>query len=192
MEIKALDLLASLKFVMTCAGKNDIRYYLNGVAFDMTQGNLTIAATDGHRGAFVETKIEAHRKHVFIAERESIERLIKIIGKREVVDLAFLEDHATATVGGDTVKLEMIDGKYPDWRKAFKPGTDLVATERFAINAKYLGQATKACELFAGRYPAITCEMRGADTVVTLKPDFDEDKFVDVKAVACVIMPLRQ
>lgn len=192
MEIKALDLLTALKFVMTCAGKNDVHYYLNGVAFDMTQGSLTICATDGHRGAYVETKIAAKLKEVVIVERESIERLIKLIGKRDTVSIVFRKDRTTAVVDGDTVRLNLIDAKYPNWRKAFMSSSDLVATERFAINAKYLGQAAKACELFNGRYPGTSVLMRDASSVVTFKPSLNQDKFQDIKDVACVVMPLRE
>lgn len=194
MELNAKEFVAALKFVLASAGKNDVRYYLNGVAFEVKSGNITLVGCDGHRGAFVELKGSIDMPDmVYIVERADVDTMIKAVNKRETVSLVYDDDGMLAAhIDLDKIALRQIDGKYPDWRKALIPNDALEATEQFGINAKYLAEAAKNCLLLTRKYPAISIKLRGANSVIEISPDIDPDYFECIKSASMVVMPLRR
>jgi len=195
MELNAKELVAALKFVMSSAGKNDVRYYLNGVAFEVKNERLTLVGCDGHRGAHVELKGAIKMPDMtYIAERQSIDTLIKVIGKRETVRLDYGDDGVLyALIDLDRIALVMIDGKYPKWREAFFRG-ETEATEQYAINAKYMAEAAKSCQILLGSrcFPAIVTKLRGPNSIIEFVPDIDQEAMTSIHSASMVVMPLRQ
>jgi len=94
------------KLMPACANK-DIRYYLNGVCFDLTMGAMV--ATDGHRlhieyDAFVSTAGAA------IIRRANFD-LVKPTG----IELS--NTHAKVTHEGGFIISKLIDGQFPDHQR---------------------------------------------------------------------------
>ena len=105
----------------------DVRYYLNGLLLELTEGEIKGVATDGHRLAVSSSK----------AEGKGLE-MRNILPRKAVLELAKLlppEDTAIELLVGPTyfgVKTEslnfsskLIDGKYPDYEKVFPSGDPL-------------------------------------------------------------------
>ena len=55
-SLKREDLLSVLNKVNSCKANNDVRFYLNGVLFDLHKEGLNVVATDGHRLAVARMK----------------------------------------------------------------------------------------------------------------------------------------
>ncbi|CAM8626700.1 DNA polymerase III subunit beta [Comamonadaceae bacterium] len=120
LELNALDR------VLVAAGKQDIRYLLNGVMFDLTDGMLV--GCDGHR-------LHAYSNRVPQAFADAEKRVEVIYGRdplRWILNSASPSAHmtiwnATETKGPKTALLQMadgfvwirnaLDGQYPEWRR---------------------------------------------------------------------------
>ena len=100
-----------IKAVLECAGKNDVRYYLNGALIEKTySGQVFLVSTDGTKlfCGHVDTIKEGMPEKVLI-ERESLELALKSKIKE------FILDTDKKTLGPLTYK--EIDGNFPDWRR---------------------------------------------------------------------------
>jgi DNA polymerase-3 subunit beta len=117
-------LIEKTQFAMA---QQDVRYYLNGLLLEMSDGILRAVATDGHRLAMSEEGSE-------IGETEDFQI---IIPRKAILELSrMLEDgdnEVTVEVGSNNVRIilgetiftsKLIDGKFPDYRKVIPSGTD--------------------------------------------------------------------
>ena len=101
----------------------DIRYYLNGVCFDLSAGN--IATTDGHRLSLVERAFEPiPGAGQIIVPRETIAQILKQGAKSATVSITvdyvqgaacIVSARAIHTPGITAI---LIDGMFPDYRRA--------------------------------------------------------------------------
>ncbi|NNC24672.1 DNA polymerase III subunit beta, partial [Salinisphaera sp. USBA-960] len=68
--------------------QQDVRYYLNGLLFDLRENSLRCVATDGHRLALCEAPFEggAQTKRQIIVPRKGVQELQRLLegGDREV------------------------------------------------------------------------------------------------------------
>lgn len=159
----ARDLVEAFRFALSCAGVKDIRWYLNGVAFEVADGCLRWVATDGHRMAVVESVPLAEGAPVppvgrYVVRRDAVAAMLKAFGKPGASDLAIVfcepadPEALYVAIGAAPVRTERLaliaDARYPDWRRV-EPHTLLkrLATpgKEVGINANYLADAGKAC-----------------------------------------------
>src|SRR5210317_1701031 len=96
----------------------DVRYYLNGLLFEIDAGKLRAVATDGHRLATCEVKTEsdATGAHQVIVPRKGVLELQRLLGDDGTVTLAIGSNHIQAQVGGIRFTSKLIDGRFPDYR----------------------------------------------------------------------------
>jgi len=132
----------------------DVRYYLNGMLLDLREHALRCVATDGHRLALAETKIEAKvaSPRQVIVPRKGINELQGLFeGGDGVVELEFARNHLRVRRGDVTFTSKLIDGRFPDYEAVIPIGADKevrlqrdemrAALQRAAIlsNEKYRG-----------------------------------------------------
>lgn len=149
---------ASLKELMDRTGfamaHQDVRYYLNGMLLDLREHVLRCVATDGHRLALAETKIDTKvtTPRQVIVPRKGINELQGLFEPGEgVVELEFARNHLRVRRGGVTFTSKLIDGRFPDYEAVIPIGADKevrvqrddlrAALQRAAIlsNEKYRG-----------------------------------------------------
>ena len=71
------DLLKQVEFAMA---QQDIRYYLNGLLFEIAANKLNIVGTDGHRLSFTSTELKQnYEKQDVILPRKTVVELIKLL-----------------------------------------------------------------------------------------------------------------
>ena len=142
------DLIHKTQFAMAI---QDVRYYLTGMLFDVSQQQLTTVATDGHRLALARSVIDVSadlnmqailpRKAVIELERLASE-LGKMLGDKDnavtlsfgreflQVRLPFGDVDSTGQVSDNlmvTFTARLIDGKFPDYRRVMPSNTDKLA-----------------------------------------------------------------
>lgn len=138
----------TLRALLMHAGKNDVRFYLNGICMDLDAGRLV--ATDGHR-MMVASGPKDPGKGQHILPRSLIESVLKVAGKKDCelsITLAGSGSEATATA---TVALPMgaqfgetlIDGRFPDWRRVIPKVSELTGAVG-QYYPEYLLDAAKA------------------------------------------------
>jgi DNA polymerase-3 subunit beta len=107
--------------------QQDVRYYLNGLLLEISNGTIRTVATDGHRLALCDHEAD-------VAPGETIQ---VILPRKGVVELSRLleetEEPVTVTVGNNHIRItlpeytftsKLIDGRFPDYDRVIPKGSD--------------------------------------------------------------------
>ncbi len=118
-------LLDRTKFAMA---SQDVRYFLNGMLFELTPRSLRAAASDGHRmamctldgvGAPVEDRLR------LIVPRKSIQDLERLLSDSDAdVELVLGRSFLRATQGAYTLTTKLVDGQFPEVDRLVPGNTD--------------------------------------------------------------------
>lgn len=132
----------------------DVRYYLNGLLFDLREQALRCVATDGHRLALAETQLTEQRatQRQIIIPRKGVLELQGLFESGDgTVDIEFGRNHIRVRRNDVVFTSKLIDGRFPDYEAVIPIGADQLVTidresfrgalQRAAIlsNEKYRG-----------------------------------------------------
>jgi DNA polymerase-3 subunit beta len=123
-EASLKDLMSRTAFAMA---HQDVRYYLNGLLLDLREEGLRCVATDGHRLALAETKLEGEisaRRQIIIPRKGVLELQGLFESGDGVVELEFGRNHLRLRRGGVTFTSKLIDGRFPDYEAVIPIGAD--------------------------------------------------------------------
>jgi DNA polymerase-3 subunit beta len=143
-------LFKKVEFAMA---QQDIRYYLNGLLFDVTANRLNVVGTDGHRLSFTSTELsQNYEKQELILPRKTVIELIKLLDDSdEEVVIEITPGQVNFTFNDIQLISKVIDGKFPDYTRVIPVGQQnsftvnrmaiLLAMQRASIlsNEKYRG-----------------------------------------------------
>ena len=120
LRLQGIELLQKLSMVAYAQAKNDVRYYLNGVCFEIVNGRLRLIATDGHRLGTTKVDVVSHDtllvdRQRFILEREDVATLTALAKLSKSVVLSFFESHVEIKGEDWVIVCKYIDATYPDW-----------------------------------------------------------------------------
>ena len=107
--------------------QQDVRYYLNGMLLEVTAEGIKVIATDGHRMALTESKMDVDIDSVrqFIIPRKGVLELSKLMADtEESCELVLSDKHIRCEVRNFTFTSKLIDGKFPDYRRVIPRGGD--------------------------------------------------------------------
>jgi DNA polymerase-3 subunit beta len=141
---------STLDAMLLLAGKQDIRYYLNGLNIEWNSEITRVIACDGHKLGIYQTAAPDNRGAGSITiPRDAIESLPK---KCSVLTFSQItETHWQIDTGTAIIKFVPCESKYPDFRRVVHPiqtaGTSGVAA---GFNLEYLNQFEKCGNLLAG------------------------------------------
>ncbi len=111
--------------------QQDVRYYLNGLLFEVGADYLRVVATDGHRLAMhtEKMKIPVSGKTRVIVPRKGILELTRLLTEGdETVSLVIGTNHIRAKTRDFTFTSKLVDGKFPDYDRVLPKGGDKVLT----------------------------------------------------------------
>jgi DNA polymerase-3 subunit beta len=97
------------------------RYALNGAKFEISDGNLRMVATDGHRLSFIEKKaalINGHKelKVDVIVPRKTLSELAKLCAETdESIEFGKDENHLFFKVGKRILVSRLLSGQFPNY-----------------------------------------------------------------------------
>jgi DNA polymerase-3 subunit beta len=99
--------------------QQDIRYYLNGLLFEVTANRLNVVGTDGHRLSFTSTELsQNYEKQELILPRKTVIELIKLLDDSdEEVAIEITAGQVNFTFGDIQLISKVIDGKFPDYTR---------------------------------------------------------------------------
>jgi DNA polymerase-3 subunit beta len=183
----------AIRASLQCAAKDDIRYYLNGLCFELgdTGKNtaVNIIATNGHVLSIMREyapEVSADNFGTFIVPRTMLEK-IKAQKKHESKTVTITADLVSndCTVEYDGVKLtgKLVDGKFPDVRRVmprkisgepaqYKPdllarfqtaGEILVGKKFYGPVIGYNGQSAAAVSIGTDNYFGVIMPFRTDD-----------------------------
>ena len=153
MSIPQNTLKGLFKQVEFAMAQQDIRYYLNGLLFEIDGNRLNIVGTDGHRLSFTSTELsKAYEKQSIIIPRKTIIELIKLLDDSDnEVNIEASSTQVNFSFQDIKLITKVIDGKFPDYTRVIPVGHQnnftvdrmmvLLAMQRASIlsNEKYRG-----------------------------------------------------
>ncbi|WP_407353406.1 DNA polymerase III subunit beta [Luteimonas sp. R10] len=145
------ELIERTAFAMA---QQDVRYYLNGLLFDLGDRHLRCVATDGHRLALCEAPLEASvsNKRQIIVPRKGIQELQRLLeGVDRELELEMDRNHLRVRRDDVTFTTKLIDGRFPDYEAVIPIGADReVRIEREALRASLQRAAILSNEKYRG------------------------------------------
>lgn len=169
---------STLAALLICAGKKDVRYYLNGVYFTANKAGRPIAvATEGSVLLAVEIDAPSLPFAPRIIPREALEQAAKAKGE---VEIGLTE---ITLRSGTKIPYQPIDGRFPDYTRILPP-TEREAGEPI-LDSQYVADFTKVAQLLTGiKGSPVLFSPGGAKEAVLVR-------FTTAEAVGVVMPMLR-
>jgi DNA polymerase-3 subunit beta len=150
-EAALKELIERTAFAMA---QQDVRYYLNGLLFDLRETSLRCVATDGHRLALCEAALDAgaSTKRQIIVPRKGVTELQRLLegGEREL-ELEMGRSHLRVKRDDVTFTSKLIDGRFPDYEAVIPIGADKeVRIDREVLRASLQRAAILSNEKYRG------------------------------------------
>ncbi len=166
------SLLEKTAFAMA---QQDVRYYLNGILMEISQDMIKMVATDGHRLALSELKIE-----LAVSETKQI-----IIPRKAVLELARLlepgDGAAKIVLSQNHIRIEtetlvftskLIDGKFPEFKGVLE--TELNIVIKFN-RAEFIETMNRAAVLTTDRFKGVKIALEpGVMRITANNPEQEE------------------
>lgn len=121
----------SLKYLIDktqfAMAQQDVRYYLNGLLFELSDNMIRCVATDGHRLSLCETHSDEHYKDVtqVIIPRKAVAELSRMLSDTDdLIELKLSANFIRASFPGITFTSKLIDGRFPDYKRVLPLNCD--------------------------------------------------------------------
>lgn len=145
------ELIERTAFAMA---QQDVRFYLNGLLFDLSENGLRCVATDGHRLAMCEAEVPnaAQSRRQIILPRKGVLELQRLLeGGDAEIELEVGRTHVRIRRSDVTFTSKLIDGRFPDYEAVVPIGADKeVAVEREVLRAALQRAAILSNEKYRG------------------------------------------
>ena len=125
-QSKLRQLLDNTSFAMA---QQDVRYYLNGMLFEVGKDYLRLVATDGHRLAMETLQMQNSigETQQQILPRKGVMELSRLLNDEGgAIDLTFGQNHIRARVPEYSFTSKLVDGKFPDYNRVLPKGGNKV------------------------------------------------------------------
>ena len=115
-------LIEATSFAMA---QQDVRYYLNGMLWELSTNKLRAVATDGHRMALCDgiCEVDVQDTITAILPRKGIMELSRLLGDEEV-NVSMGSNHIRITGTDYCFTSKLVDGAYPDYDRVLPKGGD--------------------------------------------------------------------
>ena len=145
------DLIERSAFAMA---QQDVRYYLNGLLFDLRGDSLRCVATDGHRLALCEAALPggSGTKRQIIVPRKGVLELQRLLeGGDRLVELELARNHLRLRREDVSFTTKLIDGRFPDYEAVIPIGADkTIEIDREVLRSALQRAAILSNEKFRG------------------------------------------
>ena len=133
--------------------QQDVRYYLNGLLFELNGQQLRLVATDGHRLALAEAKLlqPVTATLQVILPRKGVLELQRVLGNQGDVHISISSNHMRISVDGVRFTSKLIDGRFPDYSRVIPQDPNrIVGAERSSLRAALQRAAILSNEKYRG------------------------------------------
>ncbi|CAL1328964.1 Beta sliding clamp [isoform beta*] [Candidatus Providencia siddallii] len=109
-------LIETTKFSMA---QQDIRYYLNGILFEIKEKTIRSVSTDGHRLSICSVKInELLPHHFMILPRKGVIELLRLLDNSEtLIELQIGNNNIRIILNNIIFTSKLIDGNFPNYKQ---------------------------------------------------------------------------
>lgn len=131
-KINQLTLKSLLNKTSFAMAVQDVRYYLNGVLFELSNKQLRAIATDGHRLAQsdVDIDLDLSETRELIVPRKAITEINRFIDEDEKTELTveMSRNHLKISKQETVLITNLIDGKFPEFKGVLEKTPDIVVS----------------------------------------------------------------
>ena len=186
LSLPADDLQRLINRTSFAMAQQDVRYFLNGLLFEVAPGHVRTVATDGHRLALASVPHEGHDmpRTQAIVPRKAVQEIGRLVGEgNHEANIALGDSFMRVTVGDFTLTTKLVDGKFPDYEKVIpKAGAQHAIGSREALRQAF----TRAAVLSNEKYRGVRLVLSpGLLTMHANNPDQEEaEESVEVDSVA--------
>lgn len=108
------------------ASTEEVRYFLNGLYFNLLTDRTEVVATDGKRLALIHCEPLNASEEVsgFIVPRKAVREIAKTFAGVGEVEVSVFENQILLTDGTATLTTRLVEGKYPNYEKIIPEFTD--------------------------------------------------------------------
>ncbi len=173
LNIVQQDLRNLIECTQFAMAQQDVRYYLNGMLWEVKNNRLTSVATDGHRMALSTMAIAPNGLHQVIVPRKAIVELSRLLADTAEDVLVTLGSNQLRVKANDYMfTSKLIDGRFPDYTKVIPKGGDkIIVVERDELKQALSRVAILASE----KHRSVRLELRaGLLRVLTNNPEQEE------------------
>lgn len=136
-RLELRKLLESTGFSMA---NQDVRYYLNGMSFEIEDDVLKTVSTDGHRLAIAQKTLSAslNTQRQVIVPRKGVQEIMRLlVADDELVELQIGSNHVRIIDKAFVFSSKLVDGRFPDYRRVLPRGGD----KQIVANREWLKSA---------------------------------------------------
>ncbi len=153
----------------------DVRFYLNGLLFDLRTNSLRCVATDGHRLALCEHQLDTPQAtpRQIILPRKGVQELQRLLeGGDRVLKMQIGRGHIRVEREDLCFTSKLIDGKFPDYEGVMAIGAD----QSIRADREVLRSALQRAAIVANdKYKGVRLEInQGKVHISSNNPDQDE------------------
>jgi DNA polymerase III subunit beta len=127
LTIPVKDLKMLLDACSFAMAQQDVRYYLNGMLFEVTGDHLRVVATDGHRLAMQTLPMQnalSQALQIIVPRKGATELSRLLTDSSGDVTVIFGTNHIRARMKDFMFTSKLIDGKFPDYNRVLPKGGD--------------------------------------------------------------------
>ncbi len=134
--------------------QQDVRYYLNGMLWELTPNQLRMVSTDGHRLAMCDLQsdaINSESTQIIVPRKGILELSRSLFNEEEDVEILFGQNHLRAKTSAFTFITKLVDGKFPDYQRVLpRGGNKTVIGERLNLKEAFTRAAILSNEKYRG------------------------------------------
>jgi DNA polymerase-3 subunit beta len=183
LKIKGSLIQEMVHKVIFAVSNDETRYVLNGVFFQAESGKVKMVATDGHRLAFIQKKLESKtdEKCSVIIPTKTLNELSKAIsdlakGKEDeiIVDIVATDNQIKFTVEGVEIVSRLIEGQFPNYEQVIPKESDKKVE---ASTAELTSATRRVAILTSEKSNSIRYQVKSGKLSISSKtPDMGEAK----------------
>ncbi len=154
--------------------QQDVRYYLNGMLWEVQQGQLRAVATDGHRLAMCTRAISVESAETIqaILPRKGVVELSRLLDGNGEVNVILGANHIRVSTETYTFTSKLVDGKFPDYDRVLpRGGNKFIFGSRTELRQAFGRTAILSNEKYRGVRLLLT---DGLLTIVANNPEQEE------------------
>lgn len=161
----------------------DVRYYLNGLLFEVDNGAVKAVATDGHRLALSSLELAglvAQQKQIIIPRKGVLEIMRLLASDEQLITLSLGQNHIRLTDTNYVFSSKLIDGRFPDYRRVLpRNSTKLVTAHRSVLKDACTRASILSNEKYRGvRFTLSSGEMQ----IVANNPEHEQaEEIIEVE-----------
>ncbi|MDB4261531.1 DNA polymerase III subunit beta [bacterium] len=134
--------------------QQDVRYYLNGMLWELNSKQLRVVATDGHRLAMctLPRQVDIDGDTQVILPRKGVLELSRLLLEEDAeIVIVIGSNHVRATTTDFTFTSKLVDGKFPDYKRVLpRDPNKIVLGSRLELRQAFTRTAILSNEKYRG------------------------------------------